>query len=525
MAHTTLCAATNPTHPLATNNANTARAPLDELLPWPTAALAHADGAAAEPDPIAAAGMPVAQEAYSFAVAHSRHDEAGDLLPGLCVLTELWLSKVGLAMFPDTAPDALDSSLSAYFNSARVQQALLRGGGAGGGVVAAAPAAAGAVASAVAAVAGGVTGGIGRAAAAVKAAIAGATTEVQSGGGASTAVMARGGGGGGGGGAFGGRQQRQWQDAGADGAHGTPEQWAPPAGVDAIGALPPSGRSSPAPGAAGRYDAAFDDLIAEEGASSAARRRGGASALADADPWARGASAAGTRPAWGVAEAGVAQPAWQVLIARAAALLGRPAVAGAVGGVVLAALALQAIGGRRNGAGATATPAAPWPAAAVATSSRAGTLDAGAAARLVRGYQEAKWRALGPDWDASALEAVADGAALAHLRAASDQYAARGWFQRFRLHACGVRAVTPAGAGAARVEATVKESSSMFGVDGRRGDSATSEYDVVYRAKRGADGRWRVTNFKVVGREPGAGGWLARLFGLPGGGGGGGASS
>lgn len=39
--------------------------------------------------------MPVAQQAYGFVCAHSPDDETGDLLPGLCLLTELWLSKVG----------------------------------------------------------------------------------------------------------------------------------------------------------------------------------------------------------------------------------------------------------------------------------------------------------------------------------------------------------------------------------------------------------------------------------------------
>lgn len=126
--------------------------------------------------------------------------------------------------------------------------------------------------------------------------------------------------------------------------------------------------------------------------------------------------------------------------------------------------------------------------------------------------QEAKWRALGPDWDTSALEAVAGDAALSHLRGASDSYASRGWFQRFRLHGLRVGAVTATGPGSARVEASVRESSSMYGVDGRRGDSVTSEYGVVYRLRAGADGRWRVANFKVVGKEPG-GAWLAKLFG------------
>jgi hypothetical protein len=45
-------------------------------------------------DPVMATGMPVAQEAYGFVCAHSPDDESGDLLPGLCLLTELWLSRV-----------------------------------------------------------------------------------------------------------------------------------------------------------------------------------------------------------------------------------------------------------------------------------------------------------------------------------------------------------------------------------------------------------------------------------------------
>lgn len=203
---------------------------------------------------------------------------------------------------------------------------------------------------------------------------------------------------------------------------------------------------------------------------------------------------------WGTAAA--EPPAW----ARAAALLGRPAAtAAAVGALALAALALQRVGGRHHEAA---------PPAAAAIASTAG-LDAAAAARLVRGYQEAKWRALGRDWDTSALGNVACGAALSHLRGASDQYASRGWFQRFRLRALAVGGVAHLGPGDARVDASVSEASSVYGVDGRCGDSVTSDYDVVYRMKRGGDGRWRVANFKVVGKEP-AGGWLARLFGVGG---------
>jgi len=53
--------------------------------------VAYAAGADELDDPVLSTGMPAAHEAYAFVCARSPDDESGDLLPGLCLLTELWL--------------------------------------------------------------------------------------------------------------------------------------------------------------------------------------------------------------------------------------------------------------------------------------------------------------------------------------------------------------------------------------------------------------------------------------------------
>jgi hypothetical protein len=479
------------------------RAPLDSLLPWPTAA---AVSSSIDEDPILATGMPVAQEAYSFVCARSRDDERGDLLPGLCLLTELWLSRVGFPMFPDTAADALGCSLSTYFNNTRVQQELRRAENA-----AVPAAAAGAIANTLAAVADGMQGQFGRAAAVVKAALqtapaaapAAAPQRAQAalrepegprrGGGAGGAPVAP----------LGGRDAyQQWDAAAAATTPGAldqvyPEQW-PPAVVARSGAIDVAADIMPDAGGARGDGGRFVD----DGGWGAARS--GARA-ADVAAWEQQQAPAPRAPVAAVSPADRALAAVRHLVAT------RPAAAAAVGGVALAALALAARGGLVGGGFSAPRGAAGIASAAPTTA----TLDTSSAVRLVRAYQEARWRALGPDWDTAGLEYVAEGQALSHLRSQSDHFAARGWFQRFRLDGVAVGNVRAAGPGTARLEVTVRESSSMFGVDGRRAGSASGEYDVVYRAKRGGDGRWRISNFKVVGREPapGAGGWLGRLFG------------
>jgi hypothetical protein len=467
--------------------------------------------------------MPAAQEAYAFVCGNSPTDESGDLLPGLCLLTELWLSKVGFAMFPDTAADAMSSTLSAYFGNARVQQQLMRAESA-----AAPAAAAGAIADTFAAVADSLHGQFGRAAKTVKAALAqpepvAVKSRERAASAAGGGQRQRFGGSADGGGGFGDAdggpprfaraavEQRelpgqrgplQYPDEPGYGEQ-YPEQWPAPAGgrgggsgaamdigVDPLDA-PAGGRRY----GDDRWEAGVDSAIEE-----ASRQRRGEPMGADQDPWGSRPAAGRQAPGRAWAAAAAAQPAGPA--AWLARLL-RPAAAALVGGAVLA-LTLNAARGR------PAAYVAGDPAAAQQAGSSSAVFDAAAATRLVRSYQEARWRALGPDWDTSALDAVADDQALSHLRTQSDQYAARGWFQRFRLTGCSVASVQPAGPGAARVAATVKESTSMYGVDGRRADSVTSEYDVVYRVKAGSDGRWRVTNFKVMGKEPGAKGWFGR---------------
>ncbi|KIY93921.1 hypothetical protein MNEG_14042 [Monoraphidium neglectum] len=421
-------------------------------------------------------------------------------------------------MFPDTAGDTSNCSLSAYFNNARVQQQLARGES---GV---APAAAAAV-DALAAVAGGVHTQFGRAAAAVRAALAHAPeTAAQQGRGAQRLLERQGDGGAGGDGSDAPRRQQrqQHQDWDAD-DRPAPEQWPPaglPGGVEAAydfaegahaGHPRDNSWADPLPrgiGGGGGWGAG-GDISADEDERQAEGRTGAA------DAWMR-------RPGQ-LAGAGRQQEQLQQLqrqlprqVVEVIGALQRalprgvdPAGAAKLAAAAVGALALAAcvLRGAPAPSGAHARSATP-----VAAATAAAALDAGSAARLVRSYQEARWQALGPDWDSSALPAVADGSALSHLRAQCDQYASRGWFQRFKLGGLRVSRVHPEGPGAARVEASLRESSSMFGVDGRRAESVASEYDVEYRVAAGADGRWRVTSSKVLGKEPGGGG-LGGLFG------------
>lgn len=470
-------------------------------------------------------------------------------------------------MFPDTASDAVNCNLSAYFNNSRVQQQLARSDSA---IVPAAGAAAGAIASTLAAVAGDVQGQFGRAAAVVRAALA-APQPGSAGGikaqrqGATTLLrereedhipVRRGGSAGGWG--SGGREspswqhQQHWRGEREGEVRQYPEQW-PPGAVARGGAIDvmadpvvDAGAHTPA------SSADWDDPIS---AGHTHARWGGAGArgiegLEDGEglegrgpeelPLRHGAGRSlqeggfGRSPEpWGRAGAGSEQqqqrrrqsPVVRALapVARGAQALwwavqqrlplprgaaGRKFAAGLIGAAAVVILATQArspatAAGTHASAGA-ARQLQPLAATAAAPAASA-VFDRAAATRLVRAYQEARWRALGPDWDTAALDAVADGQARAHLRSQSDQYASRGWFQRFKLTGCEVTGVHPAGPGAARVEATLRESSNMYGVDGRRADSVATEYDVVYTMTAGADGRWRVSGFKVLGKEPGAG--------------------
>lgn len=68
------------------------RAPLDDALPWPVGSY----GSEAEGDHMPGMLLPPAQDAYRFVLGHSADDE-DDLLPGLCLFTELWLLKVRFA--------------------------------------------------------------------------------------------------------------------------------------------------------------------------------------------------------------------------------------------------------------------------------------------------------------------------------------------------------------------------------------------------------------------------------------------
>jgi hypothetical protein len=113
-------------------------------LPWPSADAQLAAAAAAPPDPVLAdpvTGEPMLlpaapQACWRFVQSQavvSGGQEGGDadgntddLLPGLCVFAELWLSRLGFAAFPDTLERPPAAALSGYFGAARVEALLER---------------------------------------------------------------------------------------------------------------------------------------------------------------------------------------------------------------------------------------------------------------------------------------------------------------------------------------------------------------------------------------------------------------
>lgn len=52
------------------------------------------------------------------------------------------------------------------------------------------------------------------------------------------------------------------------------------------------------------------------------------------------------------------------------------------------------------------------------------------------------------------------------------------------------------------VLATLEESASLFGVDGRQADAYQSVYDTEYKMIKCADGAWKIAESKVIGQEP-----------------------
>jgi hypothetical protein len=227
------------------------------------------------------------------------------------------------------------------------------------------------------------------------------------------------------------------------------------------------------------------------------------------------------------------------------------------GAALLAALALAL--GRRGGVHAAAQQQQqPPPPVRVSAAAGGGgrlvspqpQLRAPAAEALVRRWHDAKAAALGPSYDTGRLRsALAEpllGQTLAKVSRpaslpaspprhspppvlpaagrgkhthppASRPRAARcgppqvrrfreqGWFMRYKVARLKVSSVDESqlgSTGAAVVVATVEESASMFGVDGRQEDGYSSVFDTEYRVVRGADGGWVISQLKVLGREP-----------------------
>lgn len=152
---------------------------------------------------------------------------------------------------------------------------------------------------------------------------------------------------------------------------------------------------------------------------------------------------------------------------------------------------------------------------------RAERLDERGAAALVRAWQAAKYAAMGPAYDGGGLPAVLAEPLLSQFAAKAGRFKEQGWFIRYKLWSSTVYRLTPGAAGrggAAKgaaaaaaaapstytVLATLEESASLYGVDGRQADSYQSVYDTEYVMGRCADGAWRISEARVIGREPDA---------------------
>ncbi|KAG2499858.1 hypothetical protein HYH03_002149 [Edaphochlamys debaryana] len=89
-------------------------------------ASAKSSGASAAAPDVAGGALPASRDAYRFVVARSQGGDVDDgLLPGLCLLTERWMSQAAFPFFRDTAgPTASSVSLVAYFDDTRVETLL-----------------------------------------------------------------------------------------------------------------------------------------------------------------------------------------------------------------------------------------------------------------------------------------------------------------------------------------------------------------------------------------------------------------
>lgn len=209
-----------------------------------------------------------------------------------------------------------------------------------------------------------------------------------------------------------------------------------------------------------------------------------------------------------------------------------PAVAAAAGAAlaaVVVAASLARSGGARRGAQPqllTHQPVARQQqeqrgqvgGAAAAAAAAVKPLSKGDASALLRRFQGAKAAALGSNFDATQLQRVCCGAALARFEGMSSDWASKGWFRTASVWKNEVTRLAPLSSTGLRVLVTARvgETAETWGIDGQKGSSWSNEYDVDYEVALCQDLQWRIERVTVRGSEPGMPGGGGGLFGIGG---------
>ncbi|KAF6262514.1 hypothetical protein COO60DRAFT_613137 [Scenedesmus sp. NREL 46B-D3] len=440
-------------------------APPDAFISWPVDSRAASRTPARgkdgdEPGLVSTTRLPPGPDAYAFLAAHSGPDEPG-MLSGLCLYTEVFLSKVVFAGFPDTSQlQGASATLGAYFDSPQVQQILEQDKEAQAGLV-------------------GRMGALKDAVMSVQPLVRQFAESAKSAGIKLSSVAA--------GSSNSNCASRLAGDMGA-----------------------------------GKLRAGSPD---EDEADAAAAReqqqqQGGGSGLAQQVKESAAAGAAAVQAAAANLAAGFEQASGELQ-----GRLGSkwPAVAAAAALAVAAAGFALTRGRGSDGALTPAPGLAAASVRSTADSSSSPTtpvikqLDKAQALKLVKRFQAAKAAALGSEFDASQLTSVCVGGALQQYAGMSEDWASKGWFRTTKVWKTEVMKLEPRSSSGQRMAVTARigEKSSTWGIDGQQGNSWSNEYDVEYDVVLCSDLQWRVQGMHVRGKDPAAGG----LFGVFGGGG------
>eukprot|EP00195_Chlamydomonas_chlamydogama_P009511 CAMPEP_0202892288 /NCGR_PEP_ID=MMETSP1392-20130828/2032_1 /ASSEMBLY_ACC=CAM_ASM_000868 /TAXON_ID=225041 /ORGANISM="Chlamydomonas chlamydogama, Strain SAG 11-48b" /LENGTH=766 /DNA_ID=CAMNT_0049576185 /DNA_START=50 /DNA_END=2350 /DNA_ORIENTATION=+ len=142
-----------------------------------------------------------------------------------------------------------------------------------------------------------------------------------------------------------------------------------------------------------------------------------------------------------------------------------------------------------------------------ATAVAAEVLDDAVAEQVIKTWQDAKQAALGPNYDTSRLNTVLADPVLTETKQKVTSFKEQGWFMRYKLWKCKVLEVDSSmlrttGGGFVTVTASLDESASLYGLDGRHADGYRSTYDAKYQISRHKDRTWRISKITVVGQEP-----------------------